>query len=266
MELIDRKGIATATGLTPRKLNLLLRLLKAPTLEALYRECPRKTGIDLIEDCLNRLNIECQYDREKLEKAIPPSGPFITISNHPYGFLDGIVLLLVIGRLRPKFKVIANFLLSYFAPIRDLFITVNPFENSGPRRMGGKKKSLQHINIGHGLGIFPAGEVSTWYPKQQGIQDRLWPTDSMKLIKEANVPVIPIHFSGKNSLSFHLLGKIHPILRTLRIPAEFLKKRNSKIRLTIGESIPAEKIASFSTAESLRDYLQNTTNKLNENQ
>jgi putative hemolysin len=70
--------------------------------------------------------------------------------------------------------------------------------------------------------------------------------------------VIPILFDGENSLSFHLLGKIHPMLRTLRIPAEFLKKRNKTIRLEIGNVIAPEALTPFS-AEELRDYLKNTT-------
>ncbi len=259
MELFDRKGLLEATKLSPRKLEMLLYLLKGPTLTRIYDQLESKEGLDMIEDALKYLSIELAFDREALEKAIPKEGPFITVSNHPFGFLDGIILLLIVGRIRPDFRVVANYLLSYFAPIANLFITVNPFEGMGPKGMGGMRKSLSQVRHGKGLGLFPAGEVSTWYPGQKGINDKSWPISSMRLIRKANVPVIPIYFHGRNSNSFHVLGKLHPALRTLRIPAEFLKKQRSTIQLGVGEAIPAETIAAFETDAELRDHLRNAT-------
>lgn len=240
MQLIDRDGLMKATGLSPRKTDVILTLLKGPVLTEIWNGLEHKEGIDMIEDALRDLHMDLEYDVEKLRRVIPQSGPFITVSNHPFGFLDGIVLLLIIGRIRPEFRAVANFLLAYFEPISDLFITVNPFENSGPKGMGGMQKSLDQLNKGLGLGLFPAGEVSTWYPGQKGVRDRQWSASSMRLIKRADVPVIPVFFDGQNSLSFHLLGKLHPMLRTLRIPAEFLKKQNSVIRLGIGDPVQPE--------------------------
>ena len=80
----------------------------------------------------------------------------------------------------------------------------------------------------------------------------------MRLIKRADVPVVPVYFDGENSLSFHLLGKLHPMLRTLRIPAEFLKKQKSEIRLGIGDRIEASELAALSEEE-VRDLLHERT-------
>ncbi|MFT4529838.1 MAG: putative hemolysin, partial [Thalassolituus oleivorans] len=150
-------------------------------------------------------------------------------------------------------------LLSYFAPISDLFITVNPFENTGPKGMGGMKKSLEQLNKGLGLGLFPAGEVSTWYPGQKGVADRPWSLSSMRLIKQANVPVIPIFFAGQNSTSFHVMGKINPMLRTIRIPAEFLKKQKTTLNIGVGARMDVAELAQFSSEEALRDELRSRT-------
>jgi putative hemolysin len=259
MELFDRAGLMQATGLTPRKLALLLRLLKGPTLDNIYRQLDAKEGIDMIEEALNHLGIELAYDADALAAALPQDGPFITVSNHPFGFLDGIILLLIVGRQRPQFRAVANFLLSYFAPISDLFITVNPFEKGGPRGMNGMRKSLTQLEQGLGLGVFPAGEVSTWYKGQQGIEDREWSLSTMRMIMKAQVPVIPVYFHGHNSRSFHVLGKIHPALRTLRIPAEFLKKRNSVIQLGIGKRLEWSQLEQYQSAAALRDFLRQQT-------
>jgi len=259
MELIDRDGLMKATGLSARKTDFILYLLKGPVLTKVYNQLDAKEGIDMIEEALNYFGMELNFDVAALDAAIPKEGPFITVSNHPFGFLDGIILLLIIGRRRPEFRAVANFLLSYFAPISDLFITVNPFENTGPKGMGGMKKSLEQLNKGLGLGLFPAGEVSTWYPGQKGVADRPWSLSSMRLIKQANVPVIPIFFAGQNSTSFHVMGKINPMLRTIRIPAEFLKKQKTTLNIGVGARMDVAELAQFSSEEALRDELRART-------
>lgn len=256
MELFDRQGLLETTRLSPLKLNLLLRLLKGPQLNRIYDQLTQKQGIIMIEEALRLLNMQVNYDIEALEREIPDNGPFVTVSNHPFGFLDGVILLLIIGRKRKDFRVVANFLLSYFAPLAEMFITVNPFERSGPKNMGGTRKSIVQLEQGLGLGIFPAGEVSTWYKGQAGISDGEWSLSSMRLIKMAQVPVVPIYFHGQNSRSFHILGKLHPALRTLRIPAEFLKKQNSAISVGIGKRIEVHELNQLEGPQAMRELLR----------
>lgn len=256
MQLFDREGMSQATGLSKTKINLLLRLIKGPKMERTYAQLDIKEGVEMIDSMLKHFNITLDYDAEALRKAIPTSGPFITVSNHPFGFWDGVIVLLLVARLRPGFRAVANFLLSFFAPIKDLFLTVNPFEKSGPKGMGGKAKVLNQLEQGLGVALFPAGEVATWYKGQTSIQDRPWSLRSMELLQTAQVPVIPIYFHGRNSWMFHLLGKIHPLLRTLRIPTELYKKKNSTIKMSIGERLEWSSLSDYDTPEALRDFLQ----------
>lgn len=256
MELFDRKGLLEATRLSPRKLEVLLYLLRAPKLTRKYNTLTEKQGTAMLEEAFEVLNIILDFDEEALFRAIPDEGPFITVSNHPFGFIDGIIILCIISRKRPDYRVVANFLLSYFAPISDSFITVNPFENAKVQSMGGRKKSLEQITNGNGLGIFPAGEVATWYKGQKGIEDRPWSLRSMELIKTAQAPVIPVYFHGRNSLMFHILGKIHPALRTLMIPTEFIKRWDSTFQIGVGNRIELDELNTHETNESLRDFLR----------
>ena len=73
----------------------LLRLLKAPKLNKIYNTLDQKHGIDMIDEALRALNINVEYDLAALEAAIPDEGPFVTVSNHPFGFLDGVILLML---------------------------------------------------------------------------------------------------------------------------------------------------------------------------
>ena len=180
-------------------------------------------------------------DEKELSK-IPTSGGFVTISNHPFGALDGLLLLYVVSKVRMDFKVMANFLLQKIEPLSNSFIAVNPFENQQElaSSLTGTKGALQQLKDGGGLGVFPAGEVSSFQTSQRQIADKQWKNSILKLISKAEVPIVPIYFEGSNSLLFQLLGIIHPSLRTIALPSEMLKKRHTKIKIRIGRPVPLE--------------------------
>ena len=60
----------------------------------------------------------------------------------------------------------------------------------------GFKQALAHLKEGLPLGIFPAGEVSTQLSGNIYV-DKTWEKSAMKLIKKANVPVVPIYFHAQ---------------------------------------------------------------------
>jgi len=126
---------------------------------------------------------------------LPKKGPYITISNHPLGGIDGILLLKLMLEHDPNFKIIANFLLHRIEPLKPYIMPVNPFENNKDVKSSvlGLKDTLRHLSDGKPLGIFPAGEVST-YKDDRLVVDKPWEEGAIKLIKKANVPVVPIYF------------------------------------------------------------------------
>lgn len=259
-DMVDYKGLEDATKLSGWKLNLLIAILRIKPIHKVYSRMKNREGTALIEEAYKDLNMTLDVDMQKLAEEIPKEGPFITVSNHHFGFFDGMGILMFMNKIRPGYMVVANFLLEYFIPVRQYFITVNPFESVKNRKMGGTAKSLAHLAKGHGVGIFPAGEVATWYKGKKGIQDRDWLLSSMRLIEQAKVPVIPIYFHGTNRTSFHILGKIHPALRTLRIPAEFLGRKNTVTPIKVGKRIEVSELEKFGQDyEAMRDFLQSTT-------
>ena len=82
------------------------------------------------------------------------------------------------------------------------------------------KEALRHLSEGGALGLFPAGEVSAYQADSNSIEDKAWSRSVLKLIRKADVPVIPIYFKGSNSMLFQILGMIHPMLRTVKLPLE----------------------------------------------
>ena len=116
---------------------------------------------------------------------------------------------------RPDYKIMANFLLQRMVPFEPYVIPVNPFENRKDVKssIAGFKSALSHLKNGHPLAIFPAGEVST-YKDGKLIVDKPWEEAALKLIRKAEVPVVPIYFHARNSKLFYRLAKISGIFRT----------------------------------------------------
>lgn len=219
---------------------LLMKTLKITTLNKIYDRNKHLTNLDFLNAILEEFQIEFEIDPEEL-KRLPKKGPYVTISNHPLGGIDGILLLKLMLEHDPDFKIIANFLLHRIEPLKPYIMPVNPFENNKDAKSSviGLKDTLRHLSDGKPLGIFPAGEVST-YQDDKLVVDKPWEEGAIKLIKKANVPVVPIYFHATNSKLFYFLSKINPTLRTAKLPSELLTQKNRVIKVRIGRPISVE--------------------------
>ena len=238
---------------------LLMHLLQFNQLNKLYDNISDKTGIESIDGIINYLNVTLDFNEKDLKK-LPETGSFITVSNHPYGGIDGILLIKLLSMVRPDHKVIANFLLKKIEPISDYFLAVNPFENNpnASSSIAGLKTGLDHLHNGGVLSFFPAGEVSTTYTSKV-ITDREWLLSALRFIKKAHVPIVPVYFHGSNSRLFHLLGQIHPSLRTAKLPSELLNKKDKTIKIRIGNPICIKDQDQFTDIHQFGRYLRSKT-------
>ena len=106
------------------------------------------------------------------------------------------------------------------------------------------------------MGFFPSGAVSDLHLPTLTIRDREWQESLIRLIQKARVPVIPIHFEGRNSLFYYSLGHIDWRVRLLRLPREVLNKGRGIHRVNIGATISPEEIASYGDIGKLRARLR----------
>ncbi len=259
--LINKSDIAKAIGLD----NAIGKAISAIAMSVmglnginkLYRKFSHLYGLDCTAAALKEFRITPDIVKEELE-YIPKEGPFIIVSNHPFGGWDGVVLYNTIAAIRPDLKIVTNFILSMIPNLKDAFLEVNPFSGNKKLRssISGLKAAKEHLTKGGCLAIFPAGEVSTYYERKPYTADKSWAQGIMKLIYTAGVPVIPVYFDGENSKRFHRLGKIHPLLRTINLPNEVLKKQGSTIPMRIGKAVIPAEIAKFESYEALAEYLK----------
>ncbi len=241
----------------------IMYVLRFSRLNKIYGQIGDKQGVEFIDALITLLEINYKFEPNDLRK-VPKTGPFIVVANHPFGGLDGILLIKVLSQVRPDIKVMANFLLKRVEPISDFFLPVNPFEDRQGIKssVGGIRGAMEHLQKGGGLCIFPAGEVSS-YDSDNKIADRQWQYSALKFIKRAKVPVVPVYFHGKNSRLFHLIGKINPNLRTAKLPSEFLNKRKKPVKIRIGSVIPVKEQDGFSEIYQFGRFLRAKTYSLN---
>ncbi|MEH6407861.1 MAG: 1-acyl-sn-glycerol-3-phosphate acyltransferase, partial [Leeuwenhoekiella sp.] len=155
---VDKFGFAgTFLGWT------LMKVLKISKANEIYDRNKDLKELEFLNAILDEFQIKFEIPEEDL-KRLPKDGAFVTISNHPLGGIDGILLLKLMLEQRSDFKIIANFLLHRIEPLKPYVMPVNPFEDRKDAKSSvmGFKQAIKHLRDGHPLGIFPAGEVSTY--------------------------------------------------------------------------------------------------------
>ena len=263
MSLISKNDLVSAAGLGKWGLlkypivSAVMRLAKINKVNDLYDKIKDLEGQEFFDKLLEELNVKYLAFQEDLAK-IPKTGPFILVSNHPLGALDGVIMCKILTEIRPDFKVMGNFLLTKIKPMEPYVISVNPFEKrkEAYSSMSGMREALKHLSDGGCLGIFPAGEVSNKNNEYNEILDKEWQEPALKLIKKAQVPVVPMYFHAKNSKLFYNVSKIHPDLQTLMIPAEMVNKREKPIKIRIGRPVTPKILNEYETPKELGEFLR----------
>lgn len=222
-------------------------------------------GREFADHLLENMNITIDVSADQLEN-IPKEGGFVVVSNHPFGGIEGVMLLSAIAKVRPDFKIMANFILSHIPNLKECFFAVNPFENNPEWKssVSGIKGAIQHIAAGNGLGVFPAGEVSR-YHGHDFPEDLPWSTSIARIIKNAGVPVIPVFWEGQNSKLFYALDKIHTMLGTARLTRELANKHDTCFNLQIGKPIMPAEVALYENPKELAAYLRSRSYALEAN-
>lgn len=238
---------------------ILVRLTKLSDINKFYDQHKELEGPKFLEAILEHYEIDFEIPEGDF-KRLPKDGAYITISNHPLGGIDGVLLLKLMLQQRPDFKIIANFLLHRIEPMAPYIMPVNPFENHKDAKssIAGFKNALSHLRDGHPLGIFPAGEVST-YKDGKLIVDRPWEESALKLIRKAEVPIVPIYFHAKNSKLFYHLSKFNDIFRTAKLPSEVTTQRNRAIKVRIGQPITVKSQKENKSLEEFSELLRKKT-------
>ncbi len=250
-------------GLFKRKLitaigKPLEHIMALPELNAIYAKASCLGGDKIFMDrVLEVMNISYDISEKDLER-IPKNGPVVTVANHPFGAVEGVILGSLLRRIRPDFKIMGNYFLGLIPDIRDDIIFVDNMGNEGSQTKNIRplKEALKCLKDGHMLSIFPSGEVSSLNIRNRHISDPVWAPMVARIILKAEVPVLPIYFQGCNSALFQLLGLVHPRLRTVMLPREFSNMQHRRLHVTVGSVIPFKKLGKMQNDMEMMSYLR----------
>lgn len=238
---IDLQKIVTerVPGRVPRCLvSLMEKLIRQRELNGILARTYPARGVEFASAALRDLDIS--VETRGLEN-IPEQGRFIFASNHPLGGLDGITLISVLGSRYGddgiRFPV--NDLLMNVEPLRGIFIPINKFGAQGRQAARGLQEAFASEAQ---LLYFPAGLVSR-LGRGGRIADLQWHKAFVAKAIEHDRDIIPVYFSGRNSMLFYKLAKwrrrlgIRFNFEQILLPSELVKSRGSRYTITFGTPV-----------------------------
>lgn len=244
----------------------LMRVLEIDRVNAVHSKYFDTPGAPFVKSLLEDFNIDLRVDNESVLDSFGEGIPFVTVSNHPFGALDGIALIHLIGSRRPAYKVMVNMILNHISAMRPNFIAVDQSASDDPAKravsVAGIRQALRQLKEGEPMGFFPAGAMSKT-TLRDGLQDRPWQPAVLQIIYKAKVPVIPVFFHGGNSAWCNFLGHACWPARSLRLPAEVFRKNGKEIHISVGQPVTVEEqMQHHGNAEELGLYLRQKTYEL----
>ncbi len=214
-------------------------------------------GPDYFRHILELLDVTYELPEGDLPR-IPAKGPVIVVSNHPFGCVDGIILLRILSQLRDDSKILGNFLLDRIPKVGAWSIPVDPFggKDAARRNLASMRAALDHLKGGGLLGTFPGGTVSHFHPGEMRVTDPAWNRHVAALVRKSGATVVPVYFSGHNSFLFQLAGLLSAAFRTALLGCETVNKAGRKLHLRIGRPIPFSRLKDFESDEQLTGFLR----------
>ncbi len=237
-------------------------------LEAIYKDLQKEpfSVESFFSGALDATKIQGCYDQNKLSN-LPKTGPLVFVANHPFGVVDGLLLIDMAIKARGNFRVLINALLCRDRNLAPHFLPID-FEDSkaaAKNNIRTKKMAQQCLKEDIPLLIFPSGCVSTADRKGFGkVVDAPWTTFAAKLIRDSEATVVPVYFEGQNSRLFHIASHISEPLRMALLLNEASNKFDTKVSAHIGDHLSWSDLEDVGNRQELTNFLYRKVNELSE--
>jgi putative hemolysin len=216
-------------------IRMIAVLIKQDEINRILNKYSDYQGVEFLKKLLVELNIH--IDLQGAEN-LPENGKCFFVANHPFGFVDGLILTNTVAGKYGDFKAIGNDLFMLIPHLRPVIAATNVFgANSRDYILELEKVFRSDIPITH----FPAGIVSRL--ENRKIRDYEWQKSFITKAITCQRDIVPFHFDGRNSILFYsvfMLRKVFRIKTNLELallPHEIFTKKNKTIRVIIGKPI-----------------------------
>ena len=218
------------------------RLSGRARFERIYRDWqqkPRDLGETVFTSAIRALGVRADVSAQDLAR-IPATGPLLVVANHPYGIVDGLLIGHLISTRRPDVKLICHALLCQPVEARDVLLPIDFGTGPEARRISAetRRRSVEWLDAGHVLIIFPAGGVSTApTPTRAVAADLEWHPFIARLARRTGVKTLAMYVHGQNSRLFQLVSHLSYPLRVALIFHETKRVLRRPVKVAIAEPV-----------------------------
>ena len=243
MELIDIEDFLGSMRITRLRHDWLVKrvmhLTQYSKFTEIYSEHAHKDSSLFLEAVMQTLRVETLVDELDM-KRIPEKGAFVIVANHPYAGLDGLALMHKVLSVRSDFKMLVDPIFSKIQPIVEHLCTSEKPQgrertNSVPKESYDEMR--KHLEAGGCLAVFPSGNIASYSLGKSYLVDRQWRDELIRFIRQMNVPVVPVYFDSNELRLSGLMGQIHPLMRLITVPKEFLAQKAKTLHMRVGHPI-----------------------------
>ena len=186
------------------------------------------------------------------EENIPKEGRFLFAGNHPWGAMEAVSLLVILGKKFETVRFVVNDILMHIKNYEPLFIPVNKHGAQGRENV----KILENtFKSDAQIIIFPSGLVSR---KIKGkVQDLEWKKNFISKAIQHKRDIIPFFIDGENSAFFYRLANfrkaigIKANIEMFYLADEMFKHKGKELHYYFGKAIPYQ---TFTKEKSLQEW------------
>jgi putative hemolysin len=242
-------------------MSIIARIIKQKELNRVLNKMKPYEGVEFLEQMLKEYNIKVEVDGIE---NLPDNPKNFFAANHPFGFLDGLIITSIIGKKYGKLHAIGNDSFRFIPNLNSLITNVNVFGKNSREGLLALDKIYSSDNA---VTHFPYGLVSRVHKFK--VRDKVWKKSFITKAIQHNRNVVPIRFYGRNSNLFYFiyilrsLFGIKATIELILLPREFFRKKGSTIRVKIH---PVIESSSFDKSKSHSQWAEHIKNQIyNEN-
>lgn len=235
-------------------INWLRRTIHEEELNHIYENYWNYKPQPFIQACFRDWRVS--YSIEGLEN-LEKEGRYLFVSNHPFGGMDGLML---IDKLLDRFgdvRVVVNDILKVITPLEELWVPVN---KHGAQNSECARRFEEAFFGDKPILTFPAGLCSRRIEGK--VQDLAWKTNFLKKAYASQRTIVPIFVEGKLSNFFYNLSNIRKALgvkaniEMLWLVDEMFRQHDRHFRIRVGEPIALTELHEVGTLQEQVQYIR----------